>query len=123
MTDTLRAAERRLQAAQLASDVGALDALIDDAALFTGPDGALQTKADDLGAHRGGQLRLHRLDEVDLRLLVIGSTGVTWFLGALEATVDGHTVAARVRYTRTWVHVDDGGWRVVAAHATALGPA
>lgn len=119
-TETLRAAERRLQAAQLASDVDALDELIDGAALFTGPDGTLQTKADDLAAHRGGQLRLHRLDERDLRLLVTGSTGVTWFLGELEAGVDGHAVAARVRYTRTWVR--DGGWRVVAAHATVVGP-
>ncbi|MEU5884991.1 nuclear transport factor 2 family protein [Spirillospora sp. NPDC047279] len=39
--ESLRAAERRLQAAQLASDVDALTELIDDQAWFTGPDGNL----------------------------------------------------------------------------------
>ncbi|MPZ83095.1 MAG: DUF4440 domain-containing protein [Actinophytocola sp.] len=38
-TESLRAAERRLQAAQLTSDVDALAELIDDEARFTGPDG------------------------------------------------------------------------------------
>jgi Domain of unknown function (DUF4440) len=49
-TETLRAAERRLQGAQAASDVPALAELLDDALLFTGPDGKLYTKEDDLGA-------------------------------------------------------------------------
>jgi ketosteroid isomerase-like protein len=118
--ETLRAAERRLQAAQLASDVTALDALIDDEALFTGPDGTLMSTQDDLAAHRDGRQSLRRLDELELRVLATGSTGVTWFLGELEAVVDGNPVAARVRYTRTWVH-DGSDWRVVAAHATVVG--
>ena len=49
MTDQVRAeelrrAERRLQAAQLASDVAALDALLDDRLVFSGPDGAQTPK-------------------------------------------------------------------------------
>jgi hypothetical protein len=44
----LRAADRRLQAAQLQSDVEVLDALIDDRLVFTGPDGRLYSKQDDL---------------------------------------------------------------------------
>lgn len=82
-TETLRAAERRLQAAQLASDVPALTELLDDAVLFTGPDGKLYSKEDDLNAHRGGHQVLHRIEELELRLLVAGSTGVTWFLANL----------------------------------------
>ncbi|WP_416210171.1 nuclear transport factor 2 family protein [Frankia sp. Cr1] len=37
--EALRDAERCLQRAQLASDVAALDRLIDDRLVFTGPDG------------------------------------------------------------------------------------
>ncbi|MGH3565484.1 MAG: nuclear transport factor 2 family protein [Pseudonocardia sp.] len=82
--DELREAERRLQAAQLAGDVAALDQLLDDRLIFTyGP-----------------------------------GTGVTWFLGVLEGTLAGAPFAARLRYTRTWIHDDDRGWRVVAAHAS-----
>ena len=61
--ETLRAAERRLQAAQLSSDVTALGELLDDAVLFTGPDRNLYTKEDDLGAHRSGEQTLTRVEE------------------------------------------------------------
>lgn len=47
--DELRAAERRLQAAQLAGDADALDQLLDDRLIFTlGVDGKTYTKQDDL---------------------------------------------------------------------------
>ena len=73
--------------------------------LFTGPDGNLYSKEDDLGAHRSGHQVLSRVEESELRVLVTGSTGstgVTWFLGTLEGTVGGESFVARMRYTRTW---------------------
>jgi ketosteroid isomerase-like protein len=118
LTETLRAAERRLQAAQLASDVPALTELLDDSLLFTGPDGRLYTREDDLSAHRSGHQVLHKVEEQELRLLVVGSTGVTWFLGELEGTLGGEPFAGRMRYTRTWTHDGAGGWKILAAQAT-----
>ncbi|SDO21022.1 nuclear transport factor 2 family protein [Geodermatophilus sp. DSM 45219] len=119
-TESLKVAERRLQASQLASDVEALTDLLDDALLFTGPDGSLFTKDDDLDAHRSRQQVLSRVEESELQALVVGSTGVTWFLGTLEGTVGGQPFAARMRYTRTWVSDHRGGWRIIAAHASAV---
>ncbi|MEU7581722.1 nuclear transport factor 2 family protein [Streptomyces sp. NPDC041068] len=113
----LSVAERRLQAAQLASDVNVLDELIDDAGQFTGPDGNLHSKQDDLRAHATGHQVLTRLDEEDLQVLATAYTGVTWFLGTLEGSVGGQPLAARIRYTRTWVR-GRTGWKVIAAHAT-----
>jgi len=43
--------EARLRAAQLQADVAALDALLAETLLFTGPDGTLGTKQQDLAAH------------------------------------------------------------------------
>ncbi|MEV6008802.1 nuclear transport factor 2 family protein [Streptomyces sp. NPDC051976] len=120
LTSGLLAAERRLQAAQLASDVEALDLLLDDRLVFTGPDGSLQGKGDDLEAHRSGRQRMSGVVEEDLAALVVDTTGVTWFLGTVSGTVDEQEFAARVRYTRTWVHTAAHGWRVIAAH---VGPA
>jgi ketosteroid isomerase-like protein len=118
-TDELREAERRLQAAQLTGDIAALDQLLDDRLIFTsGPDGTCYTKQDDLQLHRSRQQVLTKVVEEDLTVLVEGRTGVTWFLGALEGTFAGTPFAARLRYTRTWIHDDDHGWRVVAAHAS-----
>jgi ketosteroid isomerase-like protein len=57
-----------------------------------------------------------KVSEEELTVLVDGRTGVTWFLGTLEGTFDGTPFAARLRYTRTWIHDDNHGWRVVAAH-------
>jgi hypothetical protein len=118
LTEELRTAERRLQAAMLAGDVAVLDELLDDRLLHTGgPDGALYTKADDLRMHRTRQMVMTAVDEQELRLLVDGRTGVTWFLGTLAGSFDGTPFTARVRFTRFWLH-GDRGWRIVAAHAS-----
>lgn len=117
--ESLRTAERRLQAAQLASDVAALTELIDDTAWFTGPDGNLYSKQDDLRAHETGHQVLTRVEEEDLKVLATGHTGVTWFLGTLEGAVGGQPLTARMRYTRTWLH-GQAGWKIIAAHAMFL---
>jgi ketosteroid isomerase-like protein len=118
-TDELRAAERRLQAAQLAADTAALDHLLDDRVIFpSGSTGACYTKHDDLHLHRTRQQILTKVSEEDLTVLVDGRTGVTWFLGTVAGTLAGRPFATRLRYTRTWIHDDQHGWRIVAAHAS-----
>jgi hypothetical protein len=118
--EALRDADRRLQRAQLASDAQALDHLIDDRLVFTGPDGGQYSKQDDLHAHRSGQQSMTRVDEEDLRVLAVGGTGVTWFLGTVEGSIAGEPFLARVRYTRTWIR-DQKGWRLIAAHVSPAG--
>jgi ketosteroid isomerase-like protein len=118
--DDLLAAERRLQAAQLAGDVAALDELIDDRLVFTGPDGKLYRKQDDLHVHRTGHQVMTHVDEEELEALVDGDLGVTWFLGRLAGTFGGEAFDWRMRYTRTWHHNADGSWKIVAAHGSAV---
>ncbi|MFF3444265.1 nuclear transport factor 2 family protein [Streptosporangium sp. NPDC002721] len=123
LVDTLHEAERRLQAAQLSGDVEALDRLLHEELVFTGPpDGACHPGAKqlDLHNHRSRTQIMTKLVQEDLTVLAEGSTGVTCFLGTLEGTFAGEPFAGRMRYTRTWVHTDEYGWRVLAAHA---GPA
>lgn len=116
MMEDLRDAERRLQAAQLAGDVEALDRLLDDRLIFT--FGAnVATKADDLELHRTRTQVMTKVAEEDLTVLADGRTGVTWFLGTVEGTVSGAPFAARMRYTRTWLYDETHGWRVIAVHA------
>jgi Domain of unknown function (DUF4440) len=118
LVTSLHAAERQLQAAQLASDVTVLDELLDDDLLFTGPDGSLLSKEDDLKAHRSGWQKLRQLDELDLRVRVVGSTGVTWVLMALAGSIGPDSFDGRVRYTRTWTHDAETGWKILTAQAT-----
>ncbi|WP_433709577.1 nuclear transport factor 2 family protein [Nocardia sp. CA-084685] len=114
--DNLQDAERRLQAAQLAGDVSVLDQLLDDRLIFTF-GGDVYTKGDDLELHRTRAQVITKLLEEDLTVLVDGHTGVTWFLGVVEGTVHGTPFSARMRYTRTWLHDNVHGWRIIAAHA------
>ena len=93
--DELRDAEHRLQAAQLAADVTALDQLLDDRLIFTHPDGRCYSKQDDLRVHRSRQQVLTQVREEDLTVIVDGRTGVTWFLGTVEGTFAGAPFAAR----------------------------
>jgi hypothetical protein len=117
--DELRAADRRLQAAMLASDIAELDRLLDDRLIYTGgPDGGVYGKRDDLELHRSGQLVMSKVTEEDLVVLVDGRIGVTWFLGTLEGMFGPTPAAGRMRFTRTWVRDDAYGWRVIAAHAS-----
>ena len=119
-TDALLAAERRLQAAQLAGDVAELDRLVDDRVIITGPDGASATKADDLAMHRAGVLKIDKLVEEDLQLLVDGSTGVTALRAWVEGVNAGAPFATWLRYTRTWISGGTGDWRIVAAHISVV---
>jgi hypothetical protein len=116
----LLVAERRLQAAQLASDVAVLDELIDERLVFTGPDGQLYSKEDDLRLHRTSAQTMTAVQEEQLLSLVDGRTGVTWFVGRLAGVFNGAAFDLRARYTRTWVHDDASGWRLVAGHASAV---
>jgi ketosteroid isomerase-like protein len=118
--EQLRQAERRLQAAQRASDVAALDQLLDDRLIFTGPDGRCYTKQDDLHVHRTGAQVITSIREDELTVVVAGEAGVTWFLGTLSGTAGGTPFAAQMRYTRTWIHDAHHGWRVIAAHASSV---
>ncbi|MBY8881661.1 nuclear transport factor 2 family protein [Actinacidiphila acidipaludis] len=115
----LRKAELRLQAAARAGDVEALRLLLDDRVVYTGPDGSTVTKDEDLPAHRSRAMTVEVFDQQELHVTVVDGTGITHVLAALAGTAGGQPFAARLRYTRTWVHTE-GTWRVLAAHASAL---
>jgi hypothetical protein len=117
-TEALRDAEHALQRAQLAGDADSIDALLDDRLVFTGPDGVLYGKQDDLDLQRSGEQSMSRVEEESLAVLVAGTTGVTWFLGSLAGVFKGEPFEARVRYTRTWIQDDAGRWRLLTAHVS-----
>jgi hypothetical protein len=116
--EALRAAERRLQRAQPSSDVAALDRLIDDRLVFTGPDSDPYSKQDDLHAHRSGRQSMTRVDEEDLAVLVVGGTVLTWFLGTLEGTLAGEPFSPGSATRGHGFLDEDKGWRLLAAHVS-----
>ena len=53
-----------------------LDRLVDDALVFTGPNGAVYGKEDDLDAHRRGLIRITRLEPSEERIQRFGEIAV-----------------------------------------------
>lgn len=117
------ALEARIRAAQLAADVRALDALVGDELLFTGPDGQLATKLQDLEAHRSGQVRFRSHVPRELRIRRVGThVAICALLAELEVEVNGTTTRGTYRYTRVWAQESTGPWRVVGGHVSLVSP-
>ena len=118
--------EARIRAAQLGADVAALDRLIADELLFTGPDGQLGTKAQDLEAHRSGLVRFRSHAPEELRVRRVGAhVAVTALRARLAVEVAGAVVRGVYRYTRVWAREGGevgGAWRVVGGHVSEVAP-
>lgn len=117
--DSLLACEAALRRAQLAGDVAELDRLLDDELVFTGPDGALYSKADDLDAYRAGMVSITRLDPSEKRVQRFGDIAVVSVRMDMSGRFKGEPFSGPFRYTRIW-RAGPGGWRIVAGHVSAV---
>lgn len=114
------ALEAELRRAQLDADVATLDRLIADELLFTGPDGRLGTKAEDLAAHGTGVVRFRQHEPEELRIRAVGDdVRVVALRTRLTVEVNGTPLSGTYRYTRVWAKDQGGPWRIVAGHVSA----
>ena len=118
-TSTVQSAESALRRAQLTGDVIALEGLLDEALVFTGPDGAIYGKHDDLDAHRRGVIQITQLEPSEERIQDFGSIVVVSVRMEMRGLFQGTSFAGPFRYTRIW-RAADNGWRVVAGHVSAI---
>jgi ketosteroid isomerase-like protein len=109
----IRDAEERLRTAMLTNDVVALADLLHDDLVFTGPDGAVVRKQDDLTAHAARRLRLTRLDLQDTTVDIDDLVARVTVRAILAGTFDGNICDGSYRYTRTW-RKEGGRWQVIA---------
>jgi ketosteroid isomerase-like protein len=117
--NSLRACEDALRRAQLSSDVDALDKLVDESLVFTGPDGMLYGKGDDLDAHRNGWIRVTRLEPSEEHVQDFGDLAVISVRMEMAGLFRGEPFSGSFRYTRVWRRFGDG-WRIVAGHVSAV---
>jgi ketosteroid isomerase-like protein len=96
-----------------------LDRLLDDSLVFTGPNGAVYGKKDDLDAHRRGLIRIARLVPSEERIQQFGDIAVVSVRMEMAGTFEGAAFAGPFRYTRVW-RKKENGWRVVAGHVSAV---
>jgi ketosteroid isomerase-like protein len=117
----IAALEAELRAAQLAADVTALDRLIADNLVFTGPDGRLGTKAQDIEAHATGVVRFRSHEPEELRVRRVGkNVAIAALRARLAVEVGGRITRGTYRYTRVWAREKGGPWRVVGGHVSEV---
>ncbi|HKO47362.1 MAG TPA: nuclear transport factor 2 family protein [Polyangiaceae bacterium] len=113
------ALEAELRSAQLSADIEALDRLISEDLLFTGPDGQLGTKAQDLAAHQSGVVRIRSHEPTELRVRRVGTdVAIAALRTRLVVEVNGATIRGSYRYTRVWAR-EQNAWRVAGGHVAA----
>lgn len=116
---TIRDAETALRRAQLAGDIATLDKLLDDDLVFTGPDGLLYHKRDDLDAYRAGAIRITKLEPSEEHVQDFESIVVVSVRMEMSGSFQGADFAGPFRYTRIWRKADNS-WRIVAGHVSPV---
>jgi ketosteroid isomerase-like protein len=113
--------EARIRAAQLSADITALEDLISDDLLFTGPDGQLGTKAQDIEAYRSGTVRFVAHDPEELRIRrVSADVAISALRARLTVDIAGNLSRGTYRYTRVWAREGGRVWRVVGGHVSLV---
>ena len=111
--------ENQLREAMLASDVNALDRLIDDSLIFINPDGERLTKRQDLELHQTGELNFDKLQLDDFAVEYHGPIAVVAVRAHVGAHYRGNAVKGCYRFTRVW-SLENGVCKVVAAHSSPI---
>lgn len=115
------AARLRYGRRKLNADVIALERLIADELLFTGPDGQLGSKAEDLALHSSGAVRFRSHEPEELRVRRVGvDVAVSALRARLTVEVHGELLSGTYRYTRVWARENGSTWRVVGGHLSAV---
>ncbi len=112
--------EQALRTAMLSNDVEALSGLLDDDLVFTGPDGHVLSKEDDLSAHRNRLLRLDQLDLYETQIHRIGEMILVTTKATLAGQFGSTPFDGPFAYTRLW-RQSGIRWRIVAGHASKIG--
>jgi ketosteroid isomerase-like protein len=119
--DEIVTCEAELRAAQLNANVAALDRLIADDLLFTGPDGQLGSKAEDLELHRSGGVRFRSHEPEELRVRRISAeVALAALRTQLVVEVNGKLITGTYRYTRVWAREHGTSWRVAGGHVSSV---
>jgi len=118
--DEIISLEAELRAAQLGADVAMLDRLIAEDLLFTGPDGALATKADDLAAYRDGVMRVSTHEPEEMHVRRVGADmAVVALRTRMTGNLAGTPFSVIARYTRVWAR-NAGRWQIVGGHVSVV---
>ena len=86
---------------------------------YTGPDGVVSHKPDELAGARVGFAQVESFKHRDIKVHVYGDTAVVTGATTLKGTAGDTDLSGEFRWTDVFVR-RDGQWQVVASQATAI---
>jgi ketosteroid isomerase-like protein len=111
--------ETQLAQAMLQNDVAMLDRLLSDDLVFSGPDGVLVSKAEDLALHRTGDITFttYKIDE--LLVQSYDPIEIAHVKVNLVGNFKGEDFAGDFRYLRIYLKQDEQ-WKIIGGQVTAI---
>ena len=111
--------ERDAATAIMKRDLAGFGAIFADDAIFTGPDGAIQTKAQLLADLKSGTLTIQSTEISDLKVRVFGESAVASYATTDKGKYKDRDISGRYRWTDVFLH-RGGKWQIVAAQGTPI---
>ena len=106
--------------ANVKADSAAVERLEAADFVFTGPDGMMTAKADDLNDLKTGNFKADGIDLSELKARVYGNAAVVTGKATLKnCKWRGKDISGNYRFTDVWAKVN-GNWQVVASQSAAL---
>jgi ketosteroid isomerase-like protein len=111
--------ETELAQAMLDNDLDTLDRIISDDLIFTGPDGVLVTKAQDLALHRSGEIVFTNYEIDELIIQFYNPIAIANVKVKLAGSFKGESFASDYRYLRIYLKQNDR-WQIIGGQVTAI---
>jgi ketosteroid isomerase-like protein len=108
--------------AELRSDLGALDRVLDAEFICVGPAGFVIDKGQYLAPRRSGDLTTRAFTWDDVQIRLFGDTAIAVGMQTQESAHQGRDSSGRFRATQVLVR-RDGGWVTVGLHLSPIAPA
>lgn len=112
---TIRRLESERSQASLRGDFATLERIVADDFSTVGTSGAVRNKAQWIGDHKSGALKVESQTFADVNVRVYGDAAIITGLMTQKGLDKGKDISGQVRFTRVYVK-RNGQWQIVAGH-------
>jgi ketosteroid isomerase-like protein len=112
--------DRELANAYVKGDTAVVDRLEAVDYVFTGPNGGMTGKGDDISDLKSGNFRAEAIELSDLKVHLYGKSAIVTGKATLKnCKYRGSDISGDYRFTDVWAETG-GAWQVVASQTSAL---
>jgi ketosteroid isomerase-like protein len=100
-------------------DLAFLDRILADDYIFTGADGKVSNKAQEIASVKSGESVVTSAANDEMKVRVYGNVAVVTGRWTSKQTLKGTDISGQYRWTDTWVKIA-GRWHCVAGHSSLI---